>query len=239
MNQCEMAVGDHDAATMQFCQAHGITYESYGALRAVDLTDKTLAAAAKAHGVTTAQVALRWVTQQGCPVAVSPGLHEDYAVQDLGLGGFKLTSAEKTAISAIKKVQGAPDSAERRAAAAAKTEPDVNAPLMPPPPMPPPPPAGAPPLRPALNFSIVVTADDAIESCYRNPVLIQTRTGALLCFIEERSRGQGWKPGSGSHACPDNYGVGAAARGGHNLGYFRSTDLGKPAVLFALQLPWH
>jgi diketogulonate reductase-like aldo/keto reductase len=127
VNQCEMAVGDHDAATMRFCQAHGITYESYGALRAVDLTDKTLAAAAKAHGVTTAQVALRWVTQQGCPVAVSPGLHEDYAVQDLGLGGFKLTAAEMTAISAIKKVQSAPDSAERRAAPAAKTEPDVNA----------------------------------------------------------------------------------------------------------------
>ena len=33
------------------------------------------------------------------------------------------------------------------------------------PPMPPPPPAGAPPLRPALNFSIVVTADDTIKSC--------------------------------------------------------------------------
>jgi hypothetical protein len=97
--------------------------------------------------------------------------------------------------------------------------------------------AAAPPLRPALNFSVVVTADDAIGSCYRNPVLVQTHTGALLCFIEERSRGQGWKPGSGSHACPDNYGVGAAARGGHNLGYFRSTDLGKPAALFVLQLP--
>ena len=101
------------------------------------------------------------------------------------------------------------------------------APPQPSPPMPPLSPAGAPPLRPALNFTTVVTADDAIKSCYRNPVLIQTASGALLCFIEERSRGQSWQPGSGSHACPDNYGVGAAATGGHNLGYFRSTDLGQ------------
>jgi 2,5-diketo-D-gluconate reductase A len=102
VNQCEMAVGNHGGdATMKWCQSKGITYEAYGALRSVNLADKTLAAAAAAHGVTTAQVALRWVTQQGCSVAVSPGLHEDYAVQDLGLGGFRLSGAEMAAISAI------------------------------------------------------------------------------------------------------------------------------------------
>lgn len=101
VNQCEMAVGSHDDATREYCQAHGITYEAYGTLRNVDLTDKTLVKVAAVHKVSAAQVALRWVTQHGCPIAVSPGLHEDYAVQDLGLGGFNLTDSEMKAIAAI------------------------------------------------------------------------------------------------------------------------------------------
>ena len=60
VNQCKMAVGDHDDETMSWCQKNGITYEAFGALRDVNLKDKTLAAAAAAHSVSTAQVALRW-----------------------------------------------------------------------------------------------------------------------------------------------------------------------------------
>jgi diketogulonate reductase-like aldo/keto reductase len=47
------------------------------------------------------QVALRWITQQGCPVAVSPGLDAAYVREDMGLGGFTLTAAEMAALSAI------------------------------------------------------------------------------------------------------------------------------------------
>eukprot|EP01050_Picozoa_sp_SAG11_P009118 SAG11_NODE_838_length_6918_cov_3.566945_6_plen_360_part_00 len=42
VNQCEMCVGDHDDATIKFCQAHNITYQSFGALRSVDLSDSRL-----------------------------------------------------------------------------------------------------------------------------------------------------------------------------------------------------
>ena len=96
-----MSVGDHDDDTIEFCRAHNITYESYGALRSVDLADPRIAKIADAHGVSTAQVALRWVTQQGCPVAVSPGLHRGYAVEDLGLGSFSLSAAEVETLSKI------------------------------------------------------------------------------------------------------------------------------------------
>eukprot|EP01052_Picozoa_sp_SAG31_P005500 SAG31_NODE_243_length_19342_cov_12.906459_3_plen_114_part_00 len=58
--------------------------------------------------------------------------------------------------------------------------------------------------RVQYNFSVVVTANDSIKSCYRNPVLVQTRSGSLLCFVEERSRGYDWTPSSGSHSCSDN-----------------------------------
>ena len=64
-------------------------------------------------------MALRWVTQYGekttssdgrleatsssggCPLAVSPGLNAQYAEEDLGLGGFRLTQAQMRTLSAI------------------------------------------------------------------------------------------------------------------------------------------
>jgi hypothetical protein len=79
---------------------------------------------------------------------------------------------------------------------------------------------------PTPPSTIIFKANDTIKSCYRNPVIIQTSTGDLLCFIEERYRGDEWTPTSGSHSCPDNYGS-WAPKGGHNLGFSRSTDGGK------------
>jgi 2,5-diketo-D-gluconate reductase A len=101
VNQCEMCIGDHDDGTIRFCQEQNITYESYGPLRSVDLADPRLTSVATAHRVSPAQVALRWVTQHGCPVAVSPGLKHEYQAEDLGLGAFTLTAKEMVALSAI------------------------------------------------------------------------------------------------------------------------------------------
>jgi hypothetical protein len=45
---------------------------------------------------------LRFVTQLGGgAVAVSPGLNEGYATEDLSLGGFTLTAKEMALLSAI------------------------------------------------------------------------------------------------------------------------------------------
>ena len=101
VNQCELRIGQHDDVTIHFCQAHGITYEAYGALRSVDLDDQLITAIAGVHNVSAAQVALRWVTQLGCPAAVSPGLREDYPVEDLFLGGFSLSAKEMSRLSAL------------------------------------------------------------------------------------------------------------------------------------------
>lgn len=101
VNQCSMSVGNHDDSTISFCNAHSITYESYSPLRRVDLGDRRLSSIASVHNVSTAQVALRWIVQQGCPVATSPGVNQEYSLEDLNLGSFKLSSAEMAALSAI------------------------------------------------------------------------------------------------------------------------------------------
>jgi diketogulonate reductase-like aldo/keto reductase len=55
--------------------------------------DPTVAKIAAAHSVSPAQVALRWVTQQGV-VAVTSDSDPAYATQDLSIFGFTLTGGE-------------------------------------------------------------------------------------------------------------------------------------------------
>lgn len=101
VNQCSMAIGHRDQPMLAYCAQLGISYEAYSPLRHVDLADATLAAVAGAHGKSAAQVALRWVLQQGVPLATSPGGSRRLSLQDLELGGFELTAAEMAALSAI------------------------------------------------------------------------------------------------------------------------------------------
>lgn len=53
---------------------------------------------AAAHNVSTAQVALRWVVQQGV-VAVTASDKASYDQSDLAIFGFELTEAEMEALS--------------------------------------------------------------------------------------------------------------------------------------------
>jgi len=108
VNQCGMYLGGHDDATIAYCEAHGITYEAYGALRDVDFGNAVLAAIAARHAVSAAQVALRFVTQfggnargGGHPLAVSPGTNVQYAHEDLELGAFALTDDDMAQLAAI------------------------------------------------------------------------------------------------------------------------------------------
>ena len=101
LNQCAMSIGSHDDATIAFCKSHNITYEAYSPLRHVNLTDARITPIASAHNVSTAQVALRWINQQGIVVATSPGMKREYVVEDLALGDFTLTDGEMATLSAI------------------------------------------------------------------------------------------------------------------------------------------
>ena len=101
LNQCQMSIGSHDDATINFCRKHGITYEAFSALRHIDLSDPSLTQVASAHQVSTAQVALRWVVQQGVPLATSPGGNPEYIAADLAIGDFTLADEEMALLSKL------------------------------------------------------------------------------------------------------------------------------------------
>jgi len=103
VNQCQMSIGSHDDVTIEFCQENGITYEAYSPLRHVDFSDATINEIATAHGKSVAQVALRWINQQGVTLATSPGTDEQYAREDADvyMNPFDLTDDEMTKLSAL------------------------------------------------------------------------------------------------------------------------------------------
>ena len=79
-----------------------MTYSAYsplGGLSGIDvLHDPVVERIAAAHNTSTAQVALRWVVQQGV-VAVTASDKASYDVSDLNIFGFELTEADMAALS--------------------------------------------------------------------------------------------------------------------------------------------
>ena len=109
--QCGFSIGGHnhsalgrDIATLRKCEELNITYSAYsplGGLSGVNvLGNPTVLGIGKLHNKTSAQVALRWVTQQG-GVAVTASNKSSYDKEDLDIYDFTLSDAEMTALSAI------------------------------------------------------------------------------------------------------------------------------------------
>ena len=109
VNQCGFSISGHfestslwgrDDATHASCIKHRITYSAYSPLGGVAkhgtghvLNDPTVNAVAASHNRSAAQVALRWVTQQGV-VAVTSSDKLTHTASDLQSFDFNLTSAE-------------------------------------------------------------------------------------------------------------------------------------------------
>jgi predicted oxidoreductase len=133
-----MHIGGHDDETIKFSQLHGITYEAYSPLGGDDLGGRSVMTypavkqIAASHGVSGAQVALRWVVQQGCALTTATGAPDQvslvccfgapcfeltdtlgaldpgnvqYMQEDLQvLDGFTLTAKEMATLSAVHGV---------------------------------------------------------------------------------------------------------------------------------------
>jgi len=114
VNQCGFSIGGRkdsalaralggDLETLRHCQALGITYSAYsplGGLSGTDvLKDPDVVAVAGAHNKTTAQVALRWVVQQGV-VAVTASGKESHDRGDLDIFSFALSEKQMALLSA-------------------------------------------------------------------------------------------------------------------------------------------
>ena len=111
VNQCSLSVGYHDDATIKYCDENSIVYMGYSPLcggangsschhgGVMSIPEvKTVAAA---HSVSTAQVALKWIVQQGRPLATAVAVAE-YDKEDLDLWSWgNLTEAEMGRLSAV------------------------------------------------------------------------------------------------------------------------------------------
>jgi len=115
INQCGFSIGNHefpqlgrDLETLRHCQKLGITYSAYsplGGLSGVDvLSNPDVIAVAQKHNRTTAQVALRWVVQQGV-VAVTASNKASHDLTDLDIFSFTLADDEMKRLTAIGKDQ--------------------------------------------------------------------------------------------------------------------------------------
>ncbi|MEO6116086.1 MAG: aldo/keto reductase, partial [Pseudolysinimonas sp.] len=105
LNQIELHPLFTQLPLREYGAAHGILTESWGPLghAQVNMFDEgPIAAAAAAHGVSPAQVILRWHLQNGLVVIPKSNSRERMA-QNFDLFGFELTADEVAAISALNR----------------------------------------------------------------------------------------------------------------------------------------
>ena len=85
---------------------HGMILTAYCPVaRGELLDDPVLGEIAKAHGKTTAQIALRWLIQQPMVAAVPRALTEVHIAENLDIFDFVLSDDEMTRISALRRKQ--------------------------------------------------------------------------------------------------------------------------------------
>jgi diketogulonate reductase-like aldo/keto reductase len=113
VNQCEFSIGFNttgtvlgsDSETLKRCQDLGIAYSGYSVFGAPPrfdvLHDPDVRAVAAAHNKSTAEIALRWVVQQGV-AAVTSSNKESHDRSDLGIFNFSLTQDEMTRLNEAK-----------------------------------------------------------------------------------------------------------------------------------------
>jgi 2,5-diketo-D-gluconate reductase A len=68
VNQIEWSPALHDEVVLREHRDRGVQLEGYSPLRTMNLRDRSLAAIAEAHGVTAAQVVIRWHLEHGIVV---------------------------------------------------------------------------------------------------------------------------------------------------------------------------
>lgn len=84
-----------------YCKEYGIAVEAYSPLgHGSDISSEPVTAAAEVHGVSCAQVTLRWHLQKG-HIVLPKSTHVERMRQNMQLGGFELTDAEMAAIDAL------------------------------------------------------------------------------------------------------------------------------------------
>jgi 2,5-diketo-D-gluconate reductase A len=100
VNQIEWTPALYDTATISAHRDRGVTLEGYSPFKAADLHDPVLTAIAKHHGVTVAQVILRWHLEHGF-VAIPKSADAGRIAENFDVFGFSLGSDEISRIDAL------------------------------------------------------------------------------------------------------------------------------------------
>ena len=100
VNQIDWGPRRYDAGLLTGHADRGIAVEGYSGLKNTDLDDPVLAKIAAGHGVTAAQVVLRWHLEHNVTVIPKSARPERISA-NLDLFGFRLTAAEVAAIDGL------------------------------------------------------------------------------------------------------------------------------------------
>lgn len=103
VNQIELHPTWQQREVVEYCKAHGIAVEAYSPMaRGADLNagNGMIERIAAAHGVTPAQVILRWHIENET-IIIPKSAHAERQKQNLDLFGFVLTPEEHAAIDAL------------------------------------------------------------------------------------------------------------------------------------------
>jgi 2,5-diketo-D-gluconate reductase A len=101
VNQVPWGPSRYDAALLAAHRERGIVLEGYGPLKNADLAHPDLLAIARAHGVSAAQVALRWHVEHGV-VAIPKSSRPERLAANLDVFGFGLSRQEIARIDRLR-----------------------------------------------------------------------------------------------------------------------------------------
>jgi 2,5-diketo-D-gluconate reductase A len=100
VNQIPWSPRRHDPALLEQHRRRGVVVEGYSPLKNTRLRDKVLTGIAGAHGVTPAQVVLRWHLEHGIPV-IPRSSRRERIEENFDLFDFSLTPDEVARIDAL------------------------------------------------------------------------------------------------------------------------------------------
>ena len=101
VNQIELHPTWQQRDVVEYCRAHDIAVEAYSPMaRGAYLANGVVERIAEAHGVTPAQVILRWHIENGT-IIIPKSVHAERQRENLDLFGFALTPEEHAQIDAL------------------------------------------------------------------------------------------------------------------------------------------
>ena len=93
VNQIPWSLSRYDPVLLAAHAQRGVAVEGYSSLKGTRLRDPVLAEIAKSHGVTPAQVVLRWQLELGI-IVIPKSVRPERIESNLDLFGFSLTAEE-------------------------------------------------------------------------------------------------------------------------------------------------